>query len=791
MSHLTVPLSTQNPRRTSARPRKTTSLAKASTFTAPRRVVISADSDDEIEGLGGGQVDEIMSNNNSYDDIGNTSADRNGTALKAPVLSISRVLTRSHTDTRALENALKEGSRTVDLWERLERLRIDDKNVGIEGREKEQSASDAVSSKQCSSSDKKPMFHRHSDDIELSAITCSGGGTTTPSATSDYGSGSESDTYSSPTITKHANPPLSAVACRKIESHILLPLLRRKEVTPFYPLIRSLPPRIQSGEITTLRDLEKTLFGLSVNFAISKAVGRNVYTAFANYTIQCLHAVVPALCERELRSDGERAYSGLYFLDLVEQVRQYAAIVGHARVQRVAAAVKSMEKQLAQGGFEPDDELVLVNGIADSGRPAELVRRKKDGSMYCLSTGKPYTSNDTSSQLRNSQAEVRSRSSVGRPPMDEASSQQLRAARASIRASKYRNSKDAIVTRPQNQGIAQSKMAMKMGKASELGTKRALDTRLSLSTDEPPNDVSRSMARRKKGEAPMDVKALCRYCNKRFRRPCDLTKHMKTHTRPYKCPEPNCKYFTVGWPTEKERDRHVNDKHSKNPKLYHCEFGCGYQSKRESNCKQHMEKSHAYTYERTKRCSTVKKPPSFSAGSVAPMMTAPGGRMGAPSGTPMTPVSSGETTVSPSTPASGYASSTPAFNFSGLPTPAGASISGASTICEGHGSVLGFSSASTPITVAAGSPNPESNKGDGSLAGNSPYQACGHNENQRYDVLTHSNNQVNAVGFGEDGFSLFSNGDPFAAHESKSQDEAYQQSPFPGEQTNNASLSQL
>lgn len=45
----------------------------------------------------------------------------------------------------------------------------------------------------------------------------------------------------------------------------------------------------------------------------------------------------------------------------------------------------------------------------------------------------------------------------------------------------------------------------------------------------------------------------------------------------------------------------MNDKHSKAPPLYKCLFdSCPYQSKRESNCKQHMEKAHGWTYVRSK-----------------------------------------------------------------------------------------------------------------------------------------------------------------------------------------------
>ncbi|KAK5116301.1 hypothetical protein LTR85_009273 [Meristemomyces frigidus] len=93
----------------------------------------------------------------------------------------------------------------------------------------------------------------------------------------------------------------------------------------------------------------------------------------------------------------------------------------------------------------------------------------------------------------------------------------------------------------------------------------------------------------------------CPLCEKVFTRQCDLTKHTNTHVRPRECTQAGCKYEEYGFPTEKQRDRHVNDKHSAVPVLHHCLFTpCPYNSKRESNCKQHMEKAHGWAYARSK-----------------------------------------------------------------------------------------------------------------------------------------------------------------------------------------------
>lgn len=48
-------------------------------------------------------------------------------------------------------------------------------------------------------------------------------------------------------------------------------------------------------------------------------------------------------------------------------------------------------------------------------------------------------------------------------------------------------------------------------------------------------------------------------------------------------------------------ERHFNDKHCAEPVMFKCEDKhCTYQSKRESNCKQHMEKAHGRPYDRSK-----------------------------------------------------------------------------------------------------------------------------------------------------------------------------------------------
>ncbi|PWY92685.1 C2H2 transcription factor [Aspergillus heteromorphus CBS 117.55] len=150
-------------------------------------------------------------------------------------------------------------------------------------------------------------------------------------------------------------------------------------------------------------------------------------------------------------------------------------------------------------------------------------------------------------------------------------------------------------------------VAQKDGESISLQTGKPFDElapplfKRTLSLGDGDEGARRSMARRKKNAPPMNINTKCSHCDKIFQRPCDLTKHEKTHSRPFKCPFEGCKYYDLGWPTEKENERHINDRHSTTPRMYACTFGgCAYKSKRESNCKQHMEKAHGWNYVRAK-----------------------------------------------------------------------------------------------------------------------------------------------------------------------------------------------
>lgn len=342
-------------------------------------------------------------------------------------------------------------------------------------------------------------------------------------------------------------PALSRRAINRIHEHTLGPLIEAERLKDFQPIVLDVPRRIRSKDIICLRDLEKTL----VFMAPERAKTATLYLDFCLTSIRCIQATVEYVNEREQIRPGDRPYTNGYFVDLKEQIYQYARELADAK---------------EKGGLGDDmdvdrlDEIRLHGGIAENGRPAELVRVKKDGTAISLATGKPVDVGELPATIKRSLSEQRD--------------------------------------------------------------------------DE--EEIMRSMARRKKNASPEELAPKkCREvgCNKEFKRPCDLTKHEKTHSRPWKCPIPTCKYHEFGWPTEKEMGRHLNDKHSDAPAMYECMFKpCPYKSKRESNCKQHMEKAHGWTYVRTKTPAN-KKLPSMPGSSVQ-QQTPPLGNESTPSTTP-------------------------------------------------------------------------------------------------------------------------------------------------------------
>ncbi|KAL8733990.1 MAG: hypothetical protein Q9166_001751 [cf. Caloplaca sp. 2 TL-2023] len=382
------------------------------------------------------------------------------------------------------------------------------------------------------------------DATKTHAAIANNPNTSIHSSVREIQSGINGTAASSMTPVSGSQRALSEYACRHIQKHIISPIIAESSLKDFHPLVRGIPYRVARKEITCLRDLEKVLLWLApvsescnvrqrslayfwVSGVQKWSVSKEVFLQFCETTIQCLHTTVEYLNEPDQRRPTDRPYTNGYFLDLTEQVRQYAAMINASRA-RMAGGKRMTDEDVAA-----DERLGLHGGLSQTGRPAELVRMK-NGQSFSLRTGSA---------------------------IDPAS--------------------------------------------SSAGAKHSAD-------EDSDDDPLRSMARRRKNvQTAVKEVQQCRDCDKVFKRPCDLTKHEKTHSRPWKCSEKSCKYHTYGWPTEKERDRHVNDKHSKTPSMFKCKYRpCPYESKRESNCKQHMEKAHGWAYVRSKNNGKSKKNPA-------------------------------------------------------------------------------------------------------------------------------------------------------------------------------------
>ena len=148
--------------------------------------------------------------------------------------------------------------------------------------------------------------------------------------------------------TEHA---LSEYACRQIQKHIISPIVSEASLKAFHPLVKGIPYRVSRKEITCLRDLEKVLLWLAPVsdsycprerslahgsfFGVQKwASTKRSYLHFCETSIQCIHTTVEYLGESDQRRPTDRPYTNGYFLDLTEQIRQYAAMISAARARR-------------------------------------------------------------------------------------------------------------------------------------------------------------------------------------------------------------------------------------------------------------------------------------------------------------------------------------------------------------------------------------------------------------------------------------------------------------------------
>ncbi|ORY09475.1 hypothetical protein BCR34DRAFT_602860, partial [Clohesyomyces aquaticus] len=232
--------------------------------------------------------------------------------------------------------------------------------------------------------------HDHSSDSGLgSSVSGSKNGSRSSSAR-DSISTSVTSTHSAITSSFSAlgaseeKHTLGEYACKQIHDHIIKPILAEESLKDFHPLIQDVPRRIGNKNISNLRDLEKTLVFLapvsdlppSSEIAKAHCILRGVkefsstptsYLRFCERSIQLLITTVDCLPEHDQRLPSDRPYTNNYFLDLIEQIRRYAAIMAATRQKQENG------EELDEMDYSPDEKITLRGGLSHNGRPAELV----------------------------------------------------------------------------------------------------------------------------------------------------------------------------------------------------------------------------------------------------------------------------------------------------------------------------------------------------------------------------------------------------------------------------------
>ena len=342
-----------------------------------------------------------------------------------------------------------------------------------------------------------------------------------------------------------AGTGLSDHAVKKIHDIILLPILSDDKFEHYHPLVRDIPQRIGEKKITCLRDLEKTIVFLAP-----------VSTNFA---------------------DGEKVLAECFLLakSRAKSARSYLNFC-RTSIQHIHTAVEHLnDRDLRRPTDKPYTNNYFVDLVAQVRQYACLMAASRQKQLE----GQQLDKNDFSALVS-----LLTQTST----CSDLLTQYIRNEKLHLRGGATENGQPVELVREKD------------GEVIPINAPRK-EVDLNADYDE---EVERTMARKRKCDIGKVEYRYCRECGKSFTRHCDLAKHEKTHSRPFKCDKKDCKYNDLGWPTQKELERHTNDKHNHTPALYRCLFakqtGCPYTSKRESNCKQHMEKAHGWEYVRSK-----------------------------------------------------------------------------------------------------------------------------------------------------------------------------------------------
>ncbi|KAG0124717.1 hypothetical protein HOY82DRAFT_493859 [Tuber indicum] len=428
---------------------------------------------------------------------------------------------------------------------------------------------------------------------------------------------------------------LSRQSVEAMAQYILNPILLDETFEDFWQLCEQAKRGLFQGKICWLRDLEKFLFdGIPAVRSLSS------YKAFCETFLSNCQRALPYIRELDQQRSYDPVYSSAYFIDALHRAKESADAwtAEKNKVMRMANYdSQSVSEELDTSGNNKSklkDFVLLPNIISSEGRKRKmpidighdesqmkraLTSNKAAGSAQprlAIQTTVPLEYFDGyHDALPSSPLQVEN---IGYPlnPRFDFPPRVLTAAQSG-KFSEY--------THPSSESTAANATALLPSDVS--GDHRVM-TRHSIGYPQAPTPADTNYSGSPAAPAPFEGHSgsshgtsrrkasvpagkpdeedapiyRCDQCPREFPRPCDLTKHKKTHERPFKCDDEGCKYHIEGFPTNKERERHQNDIHVANSKEWKCTYSpCAYKSKRESNCKQHMEKAHGYNYKRMKR----------------------------------------------------------------------------------------------------------------------------------------------------------------------------------------------
>ncbi|KAJ6258677.1 Zinc finger transcription factor [Drechslerella dactyloides] len=362
-------------------------------------------------------------------------------------------------------------------------------------------------------------------------------------------------------LSAHSTTPtgLSTDAIMEMKRLILLPLSQDHTVLQFTPLIAAASMRLDEGRILCLRDLEKYLLYKSQEMSPSP---QTLLMFCEKFLFRC-QAAMPSIeaVGGDLTRPNDTPYYEGYFMDVLANQKEalLSQMVSASTAAAPAPAITILQRPVS----------------AMQGPPMPKPMAPQNGIRKMTAMHRPHSSINEKLQDQLLMA-LEQRASMGEL-----------ATLGGLFDLSARDLPISPVSQPQeltggsdnDSDDNQTARTLLMGGKRKKSIQKPQGGHVCLHRDEETGAI----------------------CGKKYNRPCDLKKHGKTHSRPHKCSEPTCLYHEKGFPTEKERDRHETDRHSESPQMWYCEFPpCPYKSKRESNCKQHMEKQHDYHYERSK-----------------------------------------------------------------------------------------------------------------------------------------------------------------------------------------------